>query len=141
MPLARKSWQTPDVSLSSLLGVLLLLMPALWTTRPRLHCSVPSDLSIQFCSCCRPFSQPCTMRNSSLIDGTEHRGWGSSCSVASFLANKSLLKEKSQDVFGLLIPSKMDTTENGVLKFKQWISNFSNLFKPGCVVTEKRELQ
>lgn len=78
------------------------------------------------------------MRNSSLIDGTEHRGC---CSVASFLANKSLLKEKSQDVFGLLIPSKMDTTENGVLKFKQWISNFSNLFKPGCVVTEKRELQ
>lgn len=60
-----------------------------------------------------------------------------------FLATKSLLVEKSQDIFRSLMLSKMGIRENGVPKFKELMSNFSNLFpaQAHCVVIEKRELQ
>ena len=51
--------------------------------------------------------------------------------------------EKSQDIFRSLVPSERDITENGVPKFKELMSDFSNLFaaQARCVVIEKRELQ
>ena len=72
---------------------------------------------------------------------------GDGCSApgpaTDFLATKSLLVEKSQDIFRSLVPSERDITENGVPKFKELMSDFSNLFaaQARCVVIEKRELQ